>query len=116
MNTSTGMSIADFQFQMEVSGFVIFEQLAPAQMLERIRIDIPMRQEICRQWQKKNGLDAGMEGAAHHVAGGGDSLEAFLYTFPLDDYIRAWFGGEYILNSYGALNNLPYSSDAYRHG
>lgn len=110
------MTIADFQYQMEVSGFAIFEQLVPGQMLERLRIDIPRRQEICRQWQKKKGLDAGMEGAAHHIVGGGDSLEAFLYAFHLDEYIRAYFGGEYILNSYGALNNLPYSSDAYRHG
>jgi ectoine hydroxylase-related dioxygenase (phytanoyl-CoA dioxygenase family) len=39
-----------------------------------------------------------------------------LYEFYLDEYIRAYFDGEYILNSYGALDNLPYSEQAYAHG
>jgi len=57
-----------------------------------------------------------MAGAAHHVVGGDDSLNDFLCSLFLDAYIRAYFGGEYILNSYGALNNLPYSADTYKHG
>ena len=57
-----------------------------------------------------------MEGAAHHVVGGSDSLNDFLCSMYLDEYIHAYFGGPYILNSYGALNNLPYSSETYKHG
>ena len=57
-----------------------------------------------------------MEGAAHHVVGGDDSLSDFLHARYLHDYITAYFGGAYILNSYGALNNMPYSENAYKHG
>ncbi len=53
---------------------------------------------------------------AHHVVGGCDSLNEFLCTPFVDDYIHAYFDGEYILNSYGALNNLPCSSETYQHG
>lgn len=114
-NPNSQLSVPDFQYQMDVSGFVLFEQLVPDELLEKMRIDIPWREKFCLKWQKKNGLDIGMEGAAHHVVGGGDSLEWFLYEFYLDTYIHAYFDGEYILNSYGALNNLPYSNHTYQH-
>lgn len=109
------VSIADFQYEMKVSGYLIFDCIVPEEMLKRIRADIPKHQEICRYWQQKNGLVAGMEGSAHHVIGDGDSLDEFLYSFFLDEHIRAYFEGEYILNSYGIVNNLPYSDNSYKH-
>lgn len=114
MNTPSG--IEEFQQQITEVGFTLFEELVPADLLDRLRTDIPAKQEICRQWQRKNGLGAGMDGAAHHIVGAADSLDDFLAAFYLDDYVRTYFDGEYILNSYGALNNLPYSENAYKHG
>jgi len=113
---STPISITDFQQQIAETGFVIFEQAVAPRMIDRLRAEIPLKQEICRHWQRKNGLDSGMDGAAHHIAGGADSLDDFLSAFYLDEYIRAYFDSEYILNSYGALNNLPHSANAYQHG
>lgn len=110
------ISIPEFRYQMEVLGFSIFEDIVQMEMLEEMRVDISKHQEICRHWQLRNGLGAGMEGSAHHVFGGSDSLEQFLYQFPLAEYVRCYFDGEYILNSYGALDNIPYSPNAYQHG
>jgi hypothetical protein len=90
--------------------------MVPPQLLVALRRDIPARIAVCREWQRRNGLDDGMEGAAHHVVGGDDSLNDFLSELYLDDHIRAYFDGEYILNSYGAVNNLPYTPQAYKHG
>ena len=114
-NHSSQLSVPDFLYQMDVSGFALFEQLVPEEILKKMRTDIPQHEEVCLKWQKKNGLDTGMAGAAHHVVGGRDSLDWFLYEFYLDEYIHAYFDGEYILNSYGVLNNLPYSHNTYQH-
>jgi len=106
----------DFLYEIETVGFAAFSGIVPEELLRRVRIDVPKREEICRQWQKKNGVESGTEGAAHHIVGGGDSLEEFLSALYLDEYIKSYFEGEYILNSFGALNNLPYSEDTYAHG
>jgi len=112
----TNMSRLDFLNKVNTSGIAIFPDVVPIELIERIRQDIPKREELCRQWQKKNGLESGMEGAVHHVVGGGDSLDEFLSALYLDDYIRAYFDSDYILNSFGALNNRPYSANSYAHG
>jgi ectoine hydroxylase-related dioxygenase (phytanoyl-CoA dioxygenase family) len=109
-------SLDEFEYEMRVSGFSIFEDIVPVELIERIRIDLPKRQEVCRYWQLKNGITSGMEGAAHHMVGGVDSLAEFLEQLYLDEFIRKHFAGEYILNSFGALINLPISGDSYKHG
>jgi hypothetical protein len=109
-------SVDEFRSEIAITGFSFFESIVPDTLLVRMRADFPTRQEICRQWQIKNGLHSGMAGSAHHIVGGEDSFGDFLYEFYLDEYIRAYFDGEYILNSYGALDNLPYSEQAYAHG
>jgi len=108
--------MSDFIADMRDTGYSVFENLLPDSLLSRLRNDIPLRIEQCKAWQQKNGVGEGMAGVAHHVVGGGDSLHDFLSSVYLDDYIHSYFGSPYILNSYGAINNIPYSNDAYRHG
>lgn len=110
----TEKSVQDFEYEVTSAGFSVFPGIVPDELLARLRRDVPLRQDICRQWQAKNGLNGGMEGSAHHVVGGDDSLRDFLCAMFLDDHIRAYFGGEYILNAYGAINNTNRTD--YRHG
>jgi hypothetical protein len=110
------MGLAAFREDIAREGYALFDALVPTALLARLRQDIPKHAAECREWQRRNGLGDGMEGAAHHVIGGADSLDEFLFGLPLDVYIRDYFGGEYILNSYGALNNLPISTETYQHG
>jgi len=109
-------SILDFEREVSSVGFSVFAGVVPDDLLERLRRDIPLRQEACRLAQARNGVDAGMEGSAHHVVGGDDSLYDFLCAMYLNDHIKAYFGGEYILNAYGAINNTTYSEATYKHG
>jgi len=106
----------DFLTEMNIAGYSLFECLVPEPLLLQLRMDIPLRMETCKKWQRKNGVDDGMGGVAHHVVGGDDSLNDFLHALYLDDYIGAYFNAPYILNSYGAINNIPHSEGAYRHG
>ena len=110
------ISVEDFLYEISRSGFVLFSEILPSELLDGLRREIPICQQTCRQWQKRNGVEAGMEGSAHHIAGGGQSLNEFLFALYLDDYIREYFGGEYILNSFGAINNSAYGEDSYKHG
>jgi len=110
------MSLADFEKEISDQGFCLFPGIVPLRLLEQIRSEIPICQRVCREWQKKNGLEKGMEGAAHHIVGGGSGLNDFLYALYLDNYIEAYFGGKYILNSFGAINNSIYTEDSYKHG
>lgn len=109
-------NIEDFECDVSSVGFSVFAGIVPDDMLICLRRDIPFRQKICRSAQERNGVEAGMEGSAHHVVGGDDSLHDFLSELYLDAYIQAYFGGEYILNSYGAINNTTYSDATYKHG
>ena len=50
------MSIADFQHEIGSTGLAMFPDVVPADLVARLRVDIPKRQEICRLEQEKNGL------------------------------------------------------------
>jgi hypothetical protein len=110
------MNVVDFQKEISTRGYSLFSGIVSPNMLEKIRLEIPICQQVCREWQKKNGLETGMQGSAHHIVGGGESLNDFLYALYLDNYIEAYFGGKYILNSFGAINNSTYTDDSYKHG
>lgn len=109
-------SVEEFCQEIAAAGYAFFPRLVSDELLQRLRRDIPRRAEICRAWQVRNCVDSGMRGVAHHVVGGDDSLSDFLNSLYLDEYIRAYFSGEYILNSYGAVDNGPYAEDMYKHG
>jgi hypothetical protein len=109
-------ALDEFEYEMRVLGFAIFHEVVAPALIERIRLDLPKRQESCRYWQMKNGLTSGMEGAAHHIVGGEDSLAEFLENLYLDEFIHRYFGGQYILNSFGALINMPGAGASYKHG
>lgn len=109
-------SIDDFNKRIAAIGFCLFPGIVEPELLVRLREEIPECQRICRQWQVRNGVEAGMEGAAHHILGSGQAINEFLFALHLDEYIRAYFGGHYILNSFGAINNANYGDESYKHG
>jgi hypothetical protein len=109
-------SIQDFLFDIQSIGCSIFENVVPEKMLAQLRYDIEKQEQKCLEWQIKNGIAEGMAGSGHHILGGGDSLDDFLYEFYLDEYIHAYFDAPYILNAYGVFNNRPYSANPYLHG
>lgn len=111
------VTIERFTAEIADAGFAVFRGVVPDPLLARLRVDIPERVRACAEWQQRNGL-TGLAGAAHHIVGAGDSLDDFLYEGYLHEYITAYFDGPYILNSYGALVNLPeaMAGEGYVHG
>jgi hypothetical protein len=106
----------NFFYKMENFGYYVFDSVLSAQELINIRKDLLNHQEYCKSIYSKNGITEGMDGCAHHTIGKNDSIDDFLYNFYLDDYIRAYFDSEYILNTIGGINNIPHTNNAYEHG
>lgn len=116
IQASAPKSVDEFEQEVGLLGYSLFENVVPVALLEGLREDMPAREETCREWQNKNGLHGGMDGVAHHVVGGSDSFADFLSHLFLDDYIQQYFYGAYILNSYGAVNNSAGPNIGYAHG
>jgi hypothetical protein len=99
------MDATQFDRCMQSRGWALFEGIVPLDLVARMKADVRVKQSECRAWMEKAGLAADTAGAAHHILGGGTSLDEFLARLFLDAEISRWFGGPYILNSFGASVN-----------
>jgi hypothetical protein len=107
------MTLAEFDYSMRTRGWALVPGgLGAAADLSALRADLDAAYERCRVVQAQNGVAANMEGTAHHLVGGGTSLDRLVDAFPLHDLVTRFFGGQSILLSYGASLNPP-GSKAY---
>ena len=93
--------------RMRDVGYVRFPGMLAADALARLREDSEAVYAKRRLVQERNGVAAGMEGAAHHVLGEATSLDRFVADLPLWDFIGAHFGGKFILLNCGATLHPP---------
>lgn len=112
------MSTADFAYNMQVNGCMLFEEVVPASLCERMKEDIRRKYEANRPAQVAAGLGKAAEWCAHHICGGQDGIHDFLAADTLDPYLRAYFDDKpYILNSISAPINAPQRiGGSYEHG
>jgi hypothetical protein len=108
--------LADPAKELDDAGFVILPATLPNDLLDRLRRDLPLRAEACSAMLRQRDMDTGGGNVAHHIVGGGDSVAEFLGMDIADDLIGAFLGGQFILNSYGAVNNAPAGGKGYEHG
>ena len=103
---------------METRGWFIFEDIVDAPLIKKLVDDLEQAYEIRRPIQIKNGVDANTEGTAHHLLADGKSFVELLKRAYLDEYLKSYFGGNYILNTYGGNLNLKksftYASNVHR--
>jgi len=108
------ISVTDFKDCMDKVGFVIFENFVHPLMVEEMLSDLESAYSYCRKIQVKNGIE-NSEGSCHHlpaVVNYSHSFMAYLSHFErLDRYASSYFGGKYILSSFGG--NLLQSDSNY---
>jgi hypothetical protein len=79
----------------------------PVDLLDRLRNELESAYRQQRALQVRNGVAGGTDGTVHHLPCQGGSflefLEHGLDRKPLDSF----FGGPYIVNTYGGVLNLP---------
>nr|WP_198982855.1 phytanoyl-CoA dioxygenase family protein [Herbaspirillum sp. ASV7] len=109
------ISIQEFDKLMDDKGWVVFENAIPQDIVARMRDDIQPAYEVCRAYQIKNGIDQDTSFTVHHLIGQYDSYLDCLKAYPIYEYIERYFGGNFILNSFGgAINTRNSTSYAQR--
>jgi hypothetical protein len=111
------MGVEDFQKQIDEKGWYIFPEFINHGLVLRMMGDLEGAYIHCRQIQIENGLDR-TEGTCHHILPLGSSFMDCLAEYErLDEYFTAYFGGKYILNSFGGnllSKGMSYANDIHR--
>jgi ectoine hydroxylase-related dioxygenase (phytanoyl-CoA dioxygenase family) len=110
--------VAEFDAQMATTGWFLFDEVVDPALVKELIVDLEQAYDIRRPIQIKNGVDANTEGTAHHLLADGKSFVELLKRAYLDEYLKSFFGGNYILNTYGGNLNLKksftYASNVHR--
>ncbi len=93
---------------LQEKGWCVMPGLISKKLVDALNNDLATAYEEGRKLQQKAGIGDNMEGTAHHLLGRGSSfLELLVALEKNNDFMEHYFGGKYILNSYGAYINQP---------
>lgn len=87
-------------------GWIIYENALDLQFVEEINASLQPAYEFRRKIQLNNGIGESMDGTLHHLVEKDLFSLKFLEQKYADMQIRRLLGGQYILNSLGAVINL----------
>jgi hypothetical protein len=76
-------------------------------LVARLITDLERAYVAQRQIQIRNGVGEGTDGTVHHLPCMGGSFLELLDREPCRDQLAQFFGGPYVLNSFGGVLNLP---------
>jgi hypothetical protein len=92
-------------------GFQVFEDAIDLNLINDVIQGLENSYSVAREIQKKNGIDILTDGTIHHLLAHSDSVYLDLIEYICKSeyfqYIESFFKGNFILNSYGGLKNLP---------
>lgn len=110
--------MADFEHAIKNYGWAIYEKALAAEEVESINEDLEKAYEQRREIQIKNGVNAGMGGALHHLLERDNFSLDLLQKRYCHNEIMRFFGGNYILNGINGVihkkNEHPYLSNMHR--
>ena len=99
-------SLATFSSEVSERGWAVFPSALDENLAERLRADLERASAVCRAVQVKNGLAENTDGTVHHAVILGGAFLELLGRLPVVPHLRAYFEGNFILNSFGAVTNL----------
>jgi ectoine hydroxylase-related dioxygenase (phytanoyl-CoA dioxygenase family) len=118
MNAIKEYSIEQYNKLMKEKGWIIFNEIVSPSLIDKLKQDLEASYKIRRPIQEKNGVDTNTAGTSHHLLVDGKSFFDFLSHLYLDEEIKTYFEGKYILNTYGGNLNLrgqhTYASNVHR--
>ena len=99
-------------------GWHIFENVVDEKLLNELGKDLEESYAIRRPIQEKNGVADDMTGNSHHLLADGKSFFEYISRLYIDAELKEYFGGNYILNTFGGNLNLrsqvTYASRVHR--
>ena len=108
------MNLSYFNDQMKYMGFVLFDSYLDNFFINKLRTDLDKWIEIAQKIRNKNNIK-GMLGVAHNILGRDDSMADFIKSLPLHIYLKEYFSGPYVLNSFSGIVNSTNSKGSYQH-
>jgi Phytanoyl-CoA dioxygenase (PhyH) len=92
-------------------GYTIIPSLIDEYFTSVINSSMDKSYDLCREVQVKNGIDAATDGTVHHLIASGDQVYLEIVDrickSSVFNLIKDYFNGNYIINSYGGVINLP---------
>ena len=96
-----------FEQVMRRDGWIILEGALSRPLRDRLVAELPEAYKINREVQVRNGVGEGTDGAVHHLVCQGGAFLELLEQNPCAPFLAQFFGGAYILNTFGGVLNLP---------
>ena len=106
----TGVHVLDVTRISEAvatDGWVLVPDVVDAALLKGLRDDLQTAYEQQRTIQIANGVGDGTDGTVHHLPLAKGAFLDVLECRPLGEALEHFFGGPYIVNTYGGVLNLP---------
>lgn len=100
-------SEVDVAAALDERGWALVEEVLDAPFVERLNEDLMEAASACRHLQRCNGVDVATDGTVHHLPAFGVSFLELLERNVCGDDIDRFFGGKWILNSFGGVINKP---------
>ncbi len=91
---------------MSEKGWVKFESVLEYDFIKILVRDLEKTNNQRREIQVKNGITVNTDGTSHHLLEKNTGFMEFLSRMYMDDYLKYYFDGNYILNSYGGVINM----------
>lgn len=88
-------------------GWTLVTSIVPADLLDRLRVDLDTAYRTQRPIQVRNGVGDGTDGTVHHLPLAGGSFLELLERRLCGELLDGFFGAPYILNTFGGVLNLP---------
>ena len=99
------------QIELKENGYTIMRSFFEDAYMDKISNSLDISYELCRNIQKKYSIDVATDGTAHHLLATNDDWYLDVLTkicnSEIFNFIKKYFNGNFILNSYGGLKNLP---------
>lgn len=108
------MTPRDFTWLMKTKGWAVLSRVVQEPWIDGLRRGLDGATDRCREIQVRNGLSSQTVGTAHHLVGMDACFDEFLAQKYLFDFVRSYFGGPFILNTFGGCVNPP-GEGAYIH-
>lgn len=98
------------KLELKENGFTIFRNFYSLDFIQELSNAIDNSYELCRSIQQKNGISEVTDGTVHHLLASGDScyfkLLEMLCSSEIFEFLKDYFNGNFILNTYGGVINL----------
>jgi hypothetical protein len=97
----------DQNLQLAQDGWLLFPELIDNAFIVRLREELERAYLVQRDMQIRNGVGDGTDGTVHHLPCMKGSFLEVLDRGYCEGPLRHFFGGPYVLNTFGGVLNLP---------